>query len=513
MRTVRSKTSKGAGSLFGASFLVLAIALGHLVFSAQQASAAGSACTTEFPGFSSGLQTLNGGAYDATSNPYAISTEEHLVYLSWAVSSANPDATLKSAVRSSSYLQTTSLDLEGCQWTPIGPNATNAFAGTYDGGGFLINNLKVRSSASYAGLIGWNSGTVRKLGLRNVDVVGTYQVGAIAGYSRDGTGKIEFVSATGSVSGQGDVGGLVGLNYRPVENSYSNVQLTTYSQWTPTNVGGLVGFNGAPNNSLKNSYAIGDLSQAVALRDSKGGVVGQSRSSSLNAFWDTESSGTSSSGITNDSGALAVPPYAGTGKSTAEMKSLSTFTDTASSAGLVSSWDIVQGWTAFNSSSSPARVWGICETINDGYPFLLWEYTSDPCSPSSGNVSASTRASENTSNPGIFLTVTARNGDRIATTRIVFGAYSVGKNSPYLVTLQQTNSNLGQRILAQGSMNPGGHLEREIALPALAPGSHKLVFTSRGARGALLTLTNVITVDSQGKVTSVTPEALQPFAR
>jgi outer membrane protein OmpA-like peptidoglycan-associated protein len=55
------------------------------------------------------------------------------------------------------------------------------------------------------------------------------------------------------------------------------------------------------------------------------------------------------------------------------MKALATF-----SAG-VNRWSIVDGWEPFSTTSTPAKIWGICSRVNDGYPFLLWEYTTDPC--------------------------------------------------------------------------------------------------------------------------------------
>jgi hypothetical protein len=42
-------------------------------------------------------------------------------------------------------------------------------------------------------------------------------------------------------------------------------------------------------------------------------------------------------------------------------------------------WNIVEGWAVFEQYDAPLRIWGICSLVNDGYPFLLWEYTTDPC--------------------------------------------------------------------------------------------------------------------------------------
>ena len=39
---------------------------------------------------------------------------------------------------------------------------------------------------------------------------------------------------------------------------------------------------------------------------------------------------------------------------------------------------MINGWEAY-SASAPVKTWGICAGVNDGYPFLLREYTVNPC--------------------------------------------------------------------------------------------------------------------------------------
>jgi hypothetical protein len=165
-------------------------------------------------------------------------------------------------------------------------------------------------------------------------------------------------------------GGLVGyVNMRgqskgaSITNSYSvaSVQNNTIGP------GGLIGnYTGvvSENVTLSNVYSAGTLTVVDTLR-SRYGLVGNMTNGThkpviINSFWDTD--------IT---GALAVAPFTiagSTAKSTSEMKSLTTF----------SAWPIVEGWEAFN-FSTPANFWGICSAVNDGYPFLLWEYSTDPC--------------------------------------------------------------------------------------------------------------------------------------
>lgn len=112
------------------------------------------------------------------------------------------------------------------------------------------------------------------------------------------------------------VGGLVGCTYLKgdVENSYSAGQVTVNNV---DYVGGLVGYVGSGN---------------------KKGSVDDS-------FWDTQTSNQSSSA-------------GGTGKTTSEMKTLSTF----------SAWTLKET----NNLTTSGEIWGIDdnESINNGYPYL-----------------------------------------------------------------------------------------------------------------------------------------------
>ena len=66
------------------------------------------------------------------------------------------------------------IDLNGVNWTPIGPNADakNKFQGTFDGNNNTIYNLAVNQGAAYhaAGLFGALNGTVKNLVIENAEV-------------------------------------------------------------------------------------------------------------------------------------------------------------------------------------------------------------------------------------------------------------------------------------------------------------------------------------------------------
>ncbi len=72
-------------------------------------------------------------------------------------------------------------------WTPIG-SEEHPFAGTFDGGGHKINNLKITSEAENIGLFGYSTGTIKNIGIESGKINGKTNIGAICGCS---TGLIE----------------------------------------------------------------------------------------------------------------------------------------------------------------------------------------------------------------------------------------------------------------------------------------------------------------------------------
>ena len=214
--------------------------------------------------------------------------------------------------------------------------AAGDFTGTFDGNGHKITNFIINGGSNgYLGLFDYidSGGNVKNLGLENFAVSGSYEVGGLAGMN---DGSIINCYSTGSVSGSSEVGGLVGENDSGINDCYSTGTVSgsdyvgglagmndssiincysTGSVSGSSEVGGLVGYNNY-NASISDCYSTGTVSGSSSV----GGLVGGNRGSVFSSFWDTESSGqTTSDG--------------GTGKTTADMKTLSTFT----SAG----WDFV----------------------------------------------------------------------------------------------------------------------------------------------------------------------------
>jgi hypothetical protein len=241
-------------------------------------------------------------------------------------------------------------------------------AGEFNGNSHKISNLSFEFEfVSYVGLFGFLApgGNITQVGVENVNVAGNYYVGGLVGFS---TGNVSHSYSTGSVTGNRCVGGLVGHNLGTVSNSRSTTSVTgdqrvgglvgwndygwdtdgivsnSYSTGSVTGiwaVGGLVGVN---YYTVDNSYSTG----SVTGDEHVGGLVGGSGGTVSNSFWDIETSGqTTSDG--------------GTGKTTAQMKNIATF----SGAG----WNIII--VGGPGERNPAYIWNIVD--NETYPFLSWQ--------------------------------------------------------------------------------------------------------------------------------------------
>ena len=271
------------------------------------------------------------------------------------------------------YIQTADIDASstlslnaGAGWSPIG-NYDNSFTGSYDGQGHSISSLFInRSTGVYVGLFGRTSGSkISNLHLTGVNITGKDHVGGLAGYNYN-ISTIEKCSATGSVTGSTNTGGLVGSNWNSssvtlswsdcavsgsrhtgglvgysynsssIDNCYSRSDVISASYYG----GGLIGQN--LTSSVANSYSTGTVTGDLA---NIGGFIGYNNSTVSNCFWDTETSG-------------QILSSGGTGKTTAEMKTLSTFTNAG--------WDFI-GETANGTNDH----WNIGSFSNDGYPYLI----------------------------------------------------------------------------------------------------------------------------------------------
>lgn len=159
------------------------------------------------------------------------------------------------------YIQMNDIDLTGIDWTPIGsrfyPGFELGFDGTYDGNGYLINNLIIGSSSTpknggdqtQAGLFG---AIKYNAILKNISVTvdihtdGVTNVGGLVGYS-ESDGTVSNCSVGGSILIKGEdtneVGGLIGyVSNTSISECSSNVTITVEDY--ANKVGGLIGSHG-----------------------------------------------------------------------------------------------------------------------------------------------------------------------------------------------------------------------------------------------------------------------------
>jgi hypothetical protein len=318
------------------------------------------------------------------------------------------------------FVLTNDINLAGVTMNPVG-NSTITFTGVFDGNNHIIRDIVINMpSDTYVGLFGWvgPGGQVKNLGVVGANfqgytnvgglagvnygditscyvigsvggssvvgglagcsngtitscyatgsVSGGYYVGGLVGYNY-GSGSITSCYASGSVSGTGYAGGLVGYNYGSgsmITSCYASGSVSGAGSY----VGGLVGMN--DSGTLTNCYASGSVS---GTGDSTGGLVGMNYSGTVttcyasgsvsgnngvgglagrsdygtltDCFWDTETSGQGTSA-------------GGTGKTTAQMQTLATFTD--------SGWDFVG-----ETDNGTDDIWKI--PFAGGYPILSWQ--------------------------------------------------------------------------------------------------------------------------------------------
>ena len=219
-------------------------------------------------------------------------------------------------------------------------------AGAFHGNGHKIRNFSLNlGSIAHVGLFGivGPGGEVTEVGVDDASVTGFRIVGGLVGGNWGGSvGNSYFAgSVTGKATGETYAGGLVALNWvsGTVSNSYSRADVTG-DVW----VGGLVGINWG--STVSNCYSAGGVSG----NRNVGGLVGGNYGVVSDCFWDLETSDMDESA-------------GGTGKSTAEMKSIATFK--------AAEWSIIAVTAGV---TNPSYIWNIVE--GQTHPFLSWQSVS-----------------------------------------------------------------------------------------------------------------------------------------
>jgi hypothetical protein len=293
-----------------------------------------------------------------SSDPYQITNLDNLIWLSQ-----------NSSMWSKSFVQTVDIDASatsslngGSGLYTIG-DASNNFTGTYDGQKHMISGLTIhRPTTNYIGLFGFtNNAIINNLSLTNCNISGNKQVGGLVGCLLGGS--IMNCSATGSVTASStSSGGLAGQNYGTISYSYAEATVSGNNY-----VGGLIGWS--ESSTTSNCYSSG-----AASGKNVGGLIGIAKSCSLKNCYSSETvSGSTTNGLIGQiqiSSSISSCFYNsslsssdnGTGKTTAELQELSTFTNAG--------WDF-----SGESTNGSIDKWAMSSSINNGLPCFSWQGT------------------------------------------------------------------------------------------------------------------------------------------
>ena len=149
-------------------------------------------------------------------DPYRIANAEDLT--------AAVEAINQGGYESAAYKLTEDIQLED-DFQPI-----KTFSGVLDGDGHTITGLQVNSGTVRAALMEVNQGTIRNLGLTEVEISGSFkEEEKRAAFAIENRGTVEECYASGSLSGGWRVGGIVTENYGSVQNCYFVGRVT--AQW------------------------------------------------------------------------------------------------------------------------------------------------------------------------------------------------------------------------------------------------------------------------------------------
>ena len=348
------------------------------------------------------------GGTGAPNDPYQIATAEDLILLGDSPKDYDKHFILTADIDLDPNLPGRKVFDEAVIAPDIDPNDEwlgfqgTPFTGVFKGNSHVISNLHIEGSV-FLGLFGqlgeWGrDGEVTNLGVVDVNITGSGEyISGLVGFNFLST--MSNCYSTGTVNGDTSVGGLVGYNYGIIHNCYSIITVSgndnvgglvgsngcdvsqSFSSGVVSgnrNVGGLVGINEASHTwwrfdstiiqcystcNVTGIKSVGGLlghnmdgrddpyvgqcysTGAVSGSDEVGGLIGFNNRIVTSSFWDIETSGQSTSA-------------GGTGKTTAEMQTASTF--------LEAGWDF-KGETA----NGTEDIWWIDE--GQDYPRLWWE--------------------------------------------------------------------------------------------------------------------------------------------
>lgn len=310
-------------------------------------------------------QEQPGGSGTQTA-PYQIGSGAELAWLADKVNNASSATKLY-------VVLTDDIDLGSQPWTPIGKDF-HEFSGVFDGGGYVVEGLKV-SSAADAGLFGVAKGAAIKNLVVRGSVTGTDNAAGILAKAKNEACTIENcgneAAVTVAKSGGGYAGGILGNAVAAiyVERCYNSGTVTSTGNTSYSRAGGIVGYMSGSGtakvnicyntgNIISDSYAAGvfagygGYSLTVSSCYNTGKISGKSQTNT-GAFTTSDSDAASNSFYLEGS----IPAGAKTSGATA-------MSDAAMRMELL--------------DKLGADNWKTVRGVNSGYPVLSWQTDETP---------------------------------------------------------------------------------------------------------------------------------------
>ena len=202
-------------------------------------------------------------------DPYRVGTAEQLIFLGRASAVCDRHIVLSADI---------DLDPNLLGIPAFGQAVIPAFSGVFHGNGHMISHLTIQG-VGHLGLFGQltSRAEVRDLWMYDVNI--TAASSPVGGLVASNYGRVTRCRSTGSVSGSGAVGGLVGKNVGTITQSHSTTVIIGGS-W---DIGGLVGIN---SGDLTQCYSTGAVTPGDSAWGNVGGLVG-SNSGALTQCYST----------------------------------------------------------------------------------------------------------------------------------------------------------------------------------------------------------------------------------
>ena len=223
-------------------------------------------------------------------------TADTMLYAQWVkvIAIANKDDLLDLASATNSgtvyatapyFLLTADIDLGGAEWVPIGTDSLRKFTGTFDGSGHKIYNFNITVPQRYLGVFGYNSGTIKNLGVEDfyIEAISTAFVisaGGLIGYNVGGTVQNCYTTGNILVSAAGTydayAGGIVGnsTGSSSFKNCFAMGTIGAIAD-DHAYAGGFAGGNG-DGTTYTGCYALGDVVTVAGVQAYAGGFIGWS---------------------------------------------------------------------------------------------------------------------------------------------------------------------------------------------------------------------------------------------